>query len=362
MATISTKNKLLKAFEKLSKEEQSDMVKEILLFVENGNPDVILERKKMTDADRCCPDCDSKHVIKHSIYKGRRRYKCKSCGVTFNDLTGTSVHRIHKKEKWFKCIELMFNRKYVTLKEMCAELGVSEPTALDWRHKILASFEKIESSFFSGIIEMDGILLKLSRKGRKSVLAPKKNGKKAKKRGISNEQMKVLMTCDRYKNFDFKLVTTGRISADEIEETVGSKIDSLNNILASDSHPSIESFATNKGVRHVNFISSTQRVVNDIFHVQTINSLARRFKEMVNRQANGVSTKYLQNYLNWFRIKMKFSEMNDKAKLCFTSSLSDNKAWGRFVKTEEKFLSFADRNNIKDVGVYIRNWKSENWM
>ena len=36
-----------------------------------------------------CPRCRSESVIKYGSYREYQRYRCKNCGRTFNDKTGT---------------------------------------------------------------------------------------------------------------------------------------------------------------------------------------------------------------------------------------------------------------------------------
>ncbi len=48
---------------------------------------------------------------------------------------------------------------------------------------------------------------------------------------------------------------------------------------------------------------------DQVYHVQTVNSKESRLKTWI-RDFNGVSTKYLQNYLNWF---ITLEKLRDKA-------------------------------------------------
>lgn len=43
-----------------------------------------------------CPHCQGSDIYGHGVYKSRKRYKCKSCAKTFNDLTGTAMDGIKK--------------------------------------------------------------------------------------------------------------------------------------------------------------------------------------------------------------------------------------------------------------------------
>ncbi len=56
---------------------------------------------------------------------------------------------------------------------------------------------------------------------------------------------------------------------------------------------------------------------------------------------HGVSTKYLQNYLNWFRIKEKFKGVDIIKKVI--SSALDTKAFQKFIDIENSYLELLPK-------------------
>ena len=46
-------------------------------------------------------------------------------------------------------------------------------------------------------------------------------------------------------------------------------------------------------------------IKNGIYHIQHVNELHNRLKKWIDGTFWGVSTKYLQNYLNWFYLREK---------------------------------------------------------
>ena len=60
------------------------------------------------------------------------------------------------------------------------------------------------------------------------------------------------------------------------------------------------------------------------FHIQNINSLHSRLKNWINKDLYGVATKYLQNYLNWFRLKEKFKQEDYLKKIVLLSLANTN--------------------------------------
>ncbi len=50
--------------------------------------------------ERRCPHCDTGGAVSRGKSRGLCRYRCKSCGRTFDALTGTALSGLHRKEQW----------------------------------------------------------------------------------------------------------------------------------------------------------------------------------------------------------------------------------------------------------------------
>ncbi len=74
--------------------------------------------------------------------------------------------------------------------------------------------------------------------------------------------------------------------------------------MVSDKHRSIAAFAKSENLKHVSFKAS-EHTAGGEYHIQNINNMAAGLKTIVNRTLKGVSTKYLQNYANWYQIRSK---------------------------------------------------------
>lgn len=146
-----------------------------------------------------CPHCNDNLVVKNGKFNGRQRYLCRSCKHTFNDFTNTPMQRTLMPEKWLQYLELMF--KGFSLGAAAVEIGgVTHVTLFYWRHKILNALKHLDVDSFEGITEMDETYFPYSEKGHKGITwrKPRHRGGKAKKRGISKEQVGVLVICDRH--------------------------------------------------------------------------------------------------------------------------------------------------------------------
>jgi transposase-like protein len=147
-----------------------------------------------------CPHCgESGSFKKNGTYRGRQRYLHKVCGHTFNDLTNTPVHRTKYPEKWASYLRAM--EQGYSLRKCAKLVGISLQASFEWRHKILHALSQIKSPTLEGIVEVDETYVLYSEKGkRKLPRKARKRGGVAKKRGISAEQVCVLVARDRMKH------------------------------------------------------------------------------------------------------------------------------------------------------------------
>ncbi|PAL05535.1 hypothetical protein B8W99_25940 [Peribacillus simplex] len=191
---------------------------------------------------------------------------------------------------------------------------ITHVTAFYWRHKVLSALAKESIGTFEGIVEVETYFLE-SHKGRKVIPTRKsrKRGGSAAKRGISNEQVCVLVARDRNKTTLSKRVGSGRILTEQIDKTLTPHFES-DTILISDAHHSYKSFTANNNVEHIIINGSKKEYLKKgIYHLNNINNYHSRLKKWISR-FNGVSTKYLQLYLVWFQFLDTRKMENDLSK------------------------------------------------
>ena len=82
-----------------------------------------------------CPHCASREMVGWGRSDGLLRYRCKSCGRTFNALTKTPMAHLRKKEKWLAHARAMIEGK--SLAKTAQLCGVHPTTAFRWRHRFL---------------------------------------------------------------------------------------------------------------------------------------------------------------------------------------------------------------------------------
>ena len=77
---------------------------------------------------------------------------------------------------------------------------------------------------------------------------------------------------------------------------------SKESILCSDSHPSFVEYAKTNKIEHKTIKANAKIYVTEgKYHIQHVNQTANEMKQWLDG-LNGVATKYLPNYLNWFSV------------------------------------------------------------
>jgi transposase-like protein len=303
---------------------QNNLLSTLTAIKSNSDLGLIdLRETKFNEKQGVCPHCENIKYVKMGKDNGVQRYKCKSCNRTFTPYTGTWMSQIHKKNKLADYLKLM--QQGLSLDKIKVKLGINKKTAFDWRHKITQSIRDSGKDIFIGITESDETFFLHSEKGSgKLTRKPRKRGKQVKTSGISKEQVAVIAVADRKGTVSLEVSCFGRLSKKDIEKAIGERTNERT-ILCTDGHASFKGFALDNNIEHhVLKANLKQFVKQGKFHIQNINSLHSRLKSWINIDLYGVSTKYLQNYLNWFRLKEKFKKENYLKKIVLISLSNTN--------------------------------------
>lgn len=261
-----------------------------------------------------CFDCGSSALQRHGRYRGRYRYKCLSCFKTFNELTDTPLAGVRNADK-MRLFAAQMAEGGVSLRKSAADLDISLTTAFNWRHRVIQGYAVAQSRKLVGIAEADETFFRYSEKGDKTVCErrkPRSRGDKALKAGISDEQVPVIVGCDRQGEMILGAAGRGRISLKDVELVLGNRIDA-DATLCTDSHSSFRAFARTNHIKYqpVN-ASKGERVVKKIYHIQHANNAHARLKNWMTR-FRGVSTKRLNNYAQWFGLMEETKPLDNRA-------------------------------------------------
>lgn len=320
---VMTYQEILAAAQTLSETERASLVSALSSGSVSLSDSPRLSQ--LLDKQGSCPHCGGRHYYRFGKDKGAQRFKCKDCGRTFTEYTGTWQEGLHKKGLVGRYLELMAGQK--SLDKISAALHINKKTAFDWRHKILGTFKQDKGGSFSGIVESDETFFEESEKGNRHLERPaRKRGTDPKNRGISDNKSKVIVTADRKNDLNMTCCGKGRLTKADIAESLETPLDK-DVILCSDGHVSYKGYADDNHLKHVVLRDDLkQRVKQGRFHIQHVNSLHSRLKKWIASVFWGISTKYLQNYLNWFKVveTVLKKESNQANALLRLSMMEDN--------------------------------------
>jgi len=245
-----------------------------------------------------CPHCAHERIHRHGRSEGLQRYRCGACGKTFNALTGTPLARLRHKAKWLDFLQAM--QDSLTVRRSARDVGVHRNTSFRWRHRFLAWSKNDRPEHLHGITEVDETYFLESSKGARTLGRPaRKRGGSATKRGISDEQICVLVARDRTgQTLDF-VTGKGPVSKAQLRECLPPVLDP-DALLVSDANASYHYFAKEAGISHEAVNLSAGARVKGAFYVQNVNAYHSRLHQWIER-FHGVATHYLPNYLGWRR-------------------------------------------------------------
>lgn len=341
---VSDRDDVKARFYALSEEERS------ALFSELSNEMADNKVLKCNIDVITCPHCQSDKIIKHSIYKDTQRYKCKACNRTFIPSVGTLLYHIKKPAKFAQYASIVQKEGFSTIAKMAQRVGISIPTAFEWRHKLLLSLPK-QTEAFKTETQIDDLWFLYSQKGRKGLKFPRKRGG-SKRKGDNSFQVKVIAASDK-QQVAMKVAKIGRISSKDIADAMGSKFQKGIK-LVSDAHKSYQAFAKEYKLPHVKFISKSH-AADTGENVQYINNLSGRLGDWINRSMRGVSTKYLQLYASYFAYK-------EKNPIQVKDFLSNTNVWANFMNIEKTYKQFIAAKSERTYRCPTqRTRKAQNW-
>src|ERR1700731_821076 len=245
-----------------------------------------------------CPHCAGREVVGWGRSHGLLRFRCKSCGRTFNALTKTPMAHLRKKEKWLDHARAMIEGKSLAkTAELC---GVHPTTAFRWRHRFLRAPASDKPRMLSGIVEAEETFILESFKGRWSDLPRKarKRGGTARHAGLYQDNIPVLVARDRKgASLDADLP---QVDGASVEAALSGLVTPGNHLIG-DGGKAIAAFARKAGIPfHAVPAPGKPTPEAPHLHINNVNAYHGRLKQWLSR-FNGVATKNLPNYLGWRR-------------------------------------------------------------
>ena len=323
-------------------------IKELLKRMSESDKDILIdlinkERVNTTNNDDLlklqnnyrCPHCHSNKINKNgTAHKNLPQFICRNCHKTYTIRTNTIFYYSKKNiNVWREYIELF--SQGLSLRKIVAEMDnkINLKTAFYWRHKILEVMKNFDNhDKLDGIVEADETYFKESQKGNKNITnrKPRKRGFSSENRivGLSHNKVCVLTALDRNKHSFNKPVGYGKVNKEQVAILQHRIKD--NSILITDGDKSYKVLKDIK-LKQLKFGKAQSK----IYHLNNINNFHSKLKQFMSR-FNGVATKYLDNYVNYFNdIRNRIDYFNQllnlqgfyrvedlrKRKVCFENGL-----------------------------------------
>ena len=222
--------------------------------------------EKRMNVELSCPKCGhTEKITRWGTSAGLQRYRCDGCKATFNALTGTSLARLRHKEKWLSYAQQMADNR--SIRKSADACSVHRNTSFRWRHRFLELSNRQEATILTGIAEADETFFLESFKGKKRGMprTARKRGGKASKRGLSSEQIPVLICRDRMgctADFVLERIDTENLSA-ALKPIIADDA-----ILCSDGEKALAAAAREIGIMHrpVNLSAGSESLERSIIY------------------------------------------------------------------------------------------------
>ena len=280
-------NIISKAQEILNKKENSKGIIDLVIHNERQNI--------------CCPKCKSISIKRNGKYKGRQLYKCKDCKKKFNELTNTPFHHTRLNYKQIEtAYDCLVNK--LSIRKSAKKIKVSTRTAFVLRFKLITCLKETkDKEKLTGNIELDEYYLSVNLKGTKKDKMPriskprKTNG--TGKSGINKHIVCVTSGIDENDHAILKVAGTGNVTSSMIKNTIANKVENSTKVIT-DCKSSYESIAKENGwnLKQVKSKCYKDDEGNNLANINSLHSELTLFLS----QFHGVSTKHLQEYLDWF--------------------------------------------------------------
>ena len=304
-----------------------------LCSTKNSNSKVI---SKFKNKELFCEKCGSKLYKNGRTKSGIQKYICSGCKTTLSETTNTVI--CHSKlpfEIWSNVIDNLLNG--FSLRRIAEENNISLLTSFRIRHKVLYALKSfIENITLSGEIQSDEKYFSINLKGTKTKNMPRYSKKRTSTsspyRGISHHKVCVVSSIDENDNLLLKIVGLGRCTTDMLKESLGQKLSNVKSVNA-DSASAYQDFCKEY---HLTLNAIPSGFYSDgIFNISEINGVHSQLETWLSK-FKGISTRHLQEYLDWFVyiFMMKKRFMLNKIK---TESYSNILINNNYLKSKDIF-------------------------
>lgn len=304
-------------------------------------------RKEIPYNQMKCRNCGHTEFVKNGTYKEQQRYKCCKCETTQFADANTALYNLKLKDKWADFVLLMLEKKdHQSCRQIADELDINIKTAHSWRHKMFSCLNSLHDFETQTELELDEVYFRFCVKGR---IGREKfdeyygdnhpdnveNKLRRVEKKMEAENYQVIFMCEHNRNDDFnfdpiKVQKKGIVSEADVERVL-EEVNLDATTVITDSEPSLCAYLSKQGnVNHLTFKSSDVKkgiIKEQNIHNNNINNTMMRLRDWM-KGFKGVSSKYLANYLKWFRLINLFSL--DQVRSFIKETILDENLYERF--------------------------------
>lgn len=329
---------LLKKFRQLPEFERDKAISNILLLLKKTTDDVLVLRNEKIERDGpVCPYCNSNKFRRSGVQQQKQVFKCNQCGRYYRVTTNTLLYYLKKPELLPKYTRLMLEGK--SLRQCAQEVGISLQTSFEWRHKILTALHQFfEQKKLKGIVEGHSIYTRYSNKGvhnAKNWIRYKDfiERKIRKNHGVVG----ILCAADRNNNFWCSTAGIDQINANYLKQTLG-KIIERGSIFCIEKDRMYRSFCYEHKITYFPINKTYDNPIKGIYHIHNVTQKFLDVDMFLNIRYKGVSTKYLQNYLQLYLFTTTWYEYMLPAHVLLAFAAESNDVWTTYKKYEKMIM------------------------
>ncbi len=268
-----------------------------LINHKNSNSKIISNNQT---GNRCCNECGCILYKNGKTKTGIQKYICSGCKRTTSETTGTITY--HSKlsfDVWKNIIDNLLDG--FSIRRIAEENNISVPTSFQLRHKVLFALDNyIKNVQLENSAQSDEKYFKINLKGTKPKNMPRFSKKRTSKgnstRGISHHQVCVISVIDENDNLFFKIGGLGRGTTKMLEDNIAPHLGNVKTIIA-DSVSAYQEFCKSHNIKLIAIPSQFHS--DGIYNIAEINGVHSQLETWLSK-FRGVSTRHLQQYLNWF--------------------------------------------------------------
>ena len=342
-------NALLEQIKNLPPKELQLIADSIMAKLSHNSFDKAADSSSVSICRKCGSD---KGISKYGKdKKGNQRYRCKFCGALFTDTSFSVIsHTRCDVAQWKKYVECLLHGYSL---EKCGDIcGISTRTAFLWRHKILSALQQDQQNrVLSGIIELDetffGISYKGNHKKSKHFVMPREPYKRGTDSNAqTGSRACVMCALERNGQMYAEVWGKGQPTVKMFSQAFAARIMEDSIVLSDKSLGARHYFEKFDNLQHIALAAvanPTKKAgppeIKGAFHIQNINNMHTRLRKFL-KAYNGVSTKYLNHYVNlfvWLDNHKKIMDIDYRAELSSQ------------IRARDTYISIRDITNLPPI-------------